>query len=203
MANINIKLGKKIRSLRRAKKLTQEDLAYQAKIDYSYLNEIEDKHEQIQNRLDRLYDDKLDGKISEEFYNQKFKQYTKEKEGVLETIQNHSQASNKYFELGVNLFELSQRAREIYLKAKKTKQTDNQRQLINLIFTNLILNEGRLSFYYTKAFQLLSEAVKASNSSKMLKTQDLDNKIFEPQEKVDITGQMPTFYSLRPNWLRR
>ncbi len=41
MANINIQLGKKIRSLRRAKKMTQEDLAYQAKIDYSYLNEIE------------------------------------------------------------------------------------------------------------------------------------------------------------------
>ena len=41
MANINVELGRKIRSLRRAKKMTQEDLAYQAKIDYSYLNEIE------------------------------------------------------------------------------------------------------------------------------------------------------------------
>lgn len=41
MANINEKLGKRIRALRRAKKITQEDLAYEAKIDYSYLNEIE------------------------------------------------------------------------------------------------------------------------------------------------------------------
>lgn len=41
MANINIKLGKKIRAIRRAKKMTQEDLAYESKIDYSYLNEIE------------------------------------------------------------------------------------------------------------------------------------------------------------------
>lgn len=41
MANINEKLGKRIRALRRAKKITQEDLAYEAKVDYSYLNEIE------------------------------------------------------------------------------------------------------------------------------------------------------------------
>lgn len=41
MANINQKLGKRIRSIRRSKKITQEDLAYEAKIDYSYLNEIE------------------------------------------------------------------------------------------------------------------------------------------------------------------
>ncbi len=41
MANITEALGKKIRAVRRAKKMTQEDLAYESKIDYSYLNEIE------------------------------------------------------------------------------------------------------------------------------------------------------------------
>lgn len=41
MVNINEVLGKKIRAVRRAKKMTQEDLAYESKIDYSYLNEIE------------------------------------------------------------------------------------------------------------------------------------------------------------------
>lgn len=41
MVNINEALGKKIRAVRRAKKMTQEDLAYESRIDYSYLNEIE------------------------------------------------------------------------------------------------------------------------------------------------------------------
>lgn len=41
MANINEKLRKRIRSIRRSKKIKQEDLAHTAKIDYSYLNEIE------------------------------------------------------------------------------------------------------------------------------------------------------------------
>lgn len=41
MATINQKLGEKIKKLRGVRHLTQEELAFQAKIDYSYINEIE------------------------------------------------------------------------------------------------------------------------------------------------------------------
>lgn len=41
MVNINKKLGSKIRELRKEKELTQEDLAYKAGLDYSYINQIE------------------------------------------------------------------------------------------------------------------------------------------------------------------
>lgn len=41
MSNINERLGKRIRHLRRAKGMTQEELAFESKIDYSYVNEIE------------------------------------------------------------------------------------------------------------------------------------------------------------------
>lgn len=41
MANVNQRLGAKIKSIRKSKGISQEELAYQAKIDYSYINEIE------------------------------------------------------------------------------------------------------------------------------------------------------------------
>jgi len=41
MATINEKLGKRIYTLRKKVGLTQDELAYQAKLDYSYMNEIE------------------------------------------------------------------------------------------------------------------------------------------------------------------
>lgn len=41
MATVNQKLGARIKALRKSKSLSQEELASQAKIDYSYLNEIE------------------------------------------------------------------------------------------------------------------------------------------------------------------
>ncbi len=41
MANINEKLGKRIRTIRKSKGISQEELAFQSNTDYSYLNEIE------------------------------------------------------------------------------------------------------------------------------------------------------------------
>jgi hypothetical protein len=43
------------------------------------LNEFKRRYELILNRLDRLYDDKLNRKMSEEFYERKLRQYSKEK----------------------------------------------------------------------------------------------------------------------------
>ena len=41
MVNINKKLGNKIREYRKKKHMTQEELAYNAELDYSYINQIE------------------------------------------------------------------------------------------------------------------------------------------------------------------
>lgn len=41
MVNINTKLGLKIREIRKQKNLTQEEVAYKAQLDYSYVNQIE------------------------------------------------------------------------------------------------------------------------------------------------------------------
>ncbi len=44
------------------------------------LNELKSKYDRLVNRLDKLYDDKLDEKITQSFYDIKFKQYSEEKE---------------------------------------------------------------------------------------------------------------------------
>ena len=58
---------------------------------------------------------------------------------------------------------------------------DEKRQLISLVFDNLQIDEGKLNFCYTKAFEILSGAVKATNSSKVSNLAKLPAKIFEPQ----------------------
>ncbi len=189
--NLQIKSPRLAEWIRKALKESHKD-----EIEYhsSALNELNQKYNQIQQRLDKLYDDKLDGNITEEFYNRKFQQYTEEKEKILEAIERHSQASNKYFELGINIYELSQKAREIYLKAS----LEQKRQLISLVFTNLLLDEGKLSYSYSKPFQLLSQAVRATNSSKIAKLIKNREKIFEPSEKGYIINQRDNLEAYRP-----
>lgn len=41
MTKVNKRLGEKIREFRKQKSMTQEELAFQAELDYSYMNQIE------------------------------------------------------------------------------------------------------------------------------------------------------------------
>ncbi|MGH7245819.1 MAG: hypothetical protein ACREGI_02710, partial [Candidatus Levyibacteriota bacterium] len=117
---------------------------------------------------------------------------------VLSSIGNHEKANDKYRELGLNLYELSQRATFIYNKATH----DNKRLLINLVFSELSLKNDNITATYSKAFRILSEFVKLTNSSKVEKKQRIVAKIFEPNKKPDLTIQMPSFWLHRPILLR-
>lgn len=61
-----------------------------------------------------------------------------------------------YFELGLNIFELSQRARNIYV----SRLFDEKRQLLNFVFSNLTLKDGIISPVYHPAFQIIAKNVK-------------------------------------------
>jgi hypothetical protein len=163
----------------------RDEIAYRE----ACLNELKRRYEMILNRLDRLYDDKLDGKISEEFYERKFKQYSKEKEEIESAIKRHERANLKYYELGLNLYELSQKAREIYLKAN----LEEKRQLIKLVFKELFLNGNYLAFTYTKPFELISKAVKETNSSKIKVSPQIPSEKFEPLKMSSKQGLEPLF----------
>lgn len=165
-------------------------------------HDLQSRYDRIQKRLDNLYDDKLDEKISEDFYQRKFEQYSREKDEITQTIQKHSQAGTKYYQLGMNIYEISQHAKEIYLKAKKKNKTDKQRQLMRFVYKNMTLNNGKVGYEYTPAFQLLSEAVEFTNRSKMTKTPKIENKIFEQTKSAVFLENNGTFYKPYPALLR-
>jgi hypothetical protein len=179
--NLEIKNKRLMEWIRKALKDSHKDeIAYRE----TCLNELKRRHEVILKRLDRLYDDKLDGKISEDFYERKFKQYSKEKEEIESAIKRHERANLKYYELGLNLYELSQRAKEIYLKAR----LEEKRQLMKLVFKELFLNGNKLAFTYTKPFELISKAVKETNSSKITVSLQISSEKFEPSKMNSKTG---------------
>lgn len=183
------------------KKALKESHKDEIEYHISTQNSLKTQYERVQKRLDKIYDDRLDEKISEEFYDRKFKQYLKEKEAITQSIQKHSQTNNQYYQLGINIYDVSQKAKNIYLRAKKRHLTDKQRQLIRLVFANLRLNEGRVEFEYTPAFKLLSRAVATTNSSKMVKKTKKEDKIFELNKKGDKLGKTEGFSSYRPTLL--
>lgn len=197
--NLKLKNSRIVEWLKKALKESHQD-----EIEYhnSTVGELQTRYEAVQKRMDKLYDDKLDEKINQEFYSRKFKQYSEEKDELTETIKRHSTASTGYLNLGINLYELSQRAKEIYLKAKAKDMLDEQRALIRLVFAKLILDEGKLSWEYSKAFKILSEAIDMTNCSKVQKLDDFENKTFEHRKKPSNSSKKDTLLPQRPIWLR-
>ena len=177
--------------------------SHQDEVQYhnSTVGELETRYEAVSRRMDKLYDDKPDEKINQEFYNRKFKQYSNEKDELTKTIKRHSTASTGYINFDTNLYELSQRAREIYLTAKNKDMLDEQRALIRLVFAKLTLNEGKLTWEYSKAFRILSEAVDQTNCSKVENLEDFEKGTFEHTELPDNSTQKDALLPLRPIWL--
>lgn len=198
--NLRIKNKRVTEWLKKALKESHQD---EVQYHNSTVGELETRYEAVVKRMDKLYDDKLDEKITQEFYNRKFKQYSNEKDELTETIKRHSTASTGYLNLGINLYELSQRAKDIYLTAKNKDMLDEQRALIRLVFAKLTLNEDKLTWEYSKAFRILSEAVDQTNCSKVENLEGFEKETFEHQELPDNSTKKDALCIKRPIWLAR
>ena len=73
--------------------------------------------------------------------------------------------------------------------------------LMNLIYSSITLNQGKVTFTYSRAFQILAKAVEAMNSSKLEDLVKLPKSIFELPEKISPTLQsshyLPAYTDVR------
>ncbi len=126
------------------------------KIDYATKTreELNRRYKRIEKRLEEMYEDKLDKRITIDFYERKFKEYSDEKDSILESLQKHEKANRGYYELGVALHELAYKAKDVYLSQKAV--TEDRRLLLSYAFSNITLNEGKITPNYTLAFDFLA-----------------------------------------------
>jgi len=122
----------------------------------------------IDNRLDKIYDDKIDEVISIEYYKKRFKEFSQQKKVILDQLNKMENNIQNYYEVGVEIHDLAYRAKELYMSKKAT--TDDKRVLVNKIFSKLELKDKKLITEYTSAYQFLSEWIpKLNATSELLK----------------------------------
>ena len=178
------------------KNITQEEAGrIKDKIKENHVQEIEYKEKtikslnarylQLQNRVDMLYNDRLDGNISKETWEKKQAEANKEQEIVLEQISKIKNVETKYFEIWLNIIDLAFRAEEIY----KRRSPEQRRTLLSHIFLNLTLLDEKVLSVLKKPVEVLAKRVQ--------KKIDAENN-FEPQETVDTKEQTDTFASVCP-----
>ncbi len=145
-----------------------------------------ERYSQLQRRLDNLYNDRLDGKITPEFWERKNKEITDEQLSLQNELNRLKSDEAKYFEIWLNIIDLAHRAREIYLKRSPAER----RVLLSHIFSNMVLIDENMKPTLKKSIQVLAERV----------GQKLDKeKTFELEETIAWQGRKDSFEPLCPS----
>jgi len=141
-------------------KIVKEALAtlktsHKAKKDYYHdindgLKEADDK---LERRLEKMYEDKLDGLISEEEYKKRSTKYRIEQKAIRQKLSRLHESDEHYYVKSNYLLNIANKAPQIFQSSK----VEVKRQLINLVLWNPTLNGTTLSATYRKPFDLLAK----------------------------------------------
>lgn len=153
------------------------------------LEALQSEYNRLQRRLDNLYDDKLDEKISKDFWEKKNQEITDNQKSIQEQIEKMKTEEARYFELYLNILDLAVRAKEIYEK----RSPEERRLLLSHIFSNMMLKDGKLKYDLKKPVAVIAKRVQERIDAK-------NN--FEPKKTVGNKRQKDSFESLHPIMLR-
>jgi len=109
----------------------------------------------LENRIKMLYVDKLDGKISEEFWLKQHNEFNSNLMKTEELIMSHQRANKNYMDKGNDLLELAKDAHRLYLRMKPDKKV----LFLTNLGQNFSLQDGKLSYEYKKPFDIFAEGL--------------------------------------------
>ena len=131
---------------------------------------LQKQYGRLQDRLDAMYVDKLDGRIAQEFFDRKSEEWRRDQADILRKIEKHENANHIYLEEGGRILELAQHAVILYEKQDMLEK----RRLLNFVFSNSSWKDGRLSPVYRKPFDLLAVTNLAYQREKALSSAQED-----------------------------
>ncbi|MGH9907490.1 MAG: recombinase family protein, partial [Pyrinomonadaceae bacterium] len=113
---------------------------------------LQAEYVKIQNRLDKLYEDRLDGFVEPAFFERKAQEWRQAQNRLTEQIADHQGANHNYFQDGVRLLELSKKAYFLFEKQNPTER----RRLLDFVCSNSTWKDKTLTATFRQPFDLLA-----------------------------------------------
>ncbi len=114
-------------------------------------DQYNEDYERYENRIEKIYDEYLDGRITEDYHEKKREEYrTKQREIVNSRARLHI-ADEEYYLTAEYLLELSSNAYELF----KSSEPIEKRQILNLILQNLELTGKTIKFTLLEPFNTI------------------------------------------------
>lgn len=155
LANISVPEQAQELILQNLRSSLQEKIEYHNKI----VQQIERHIKVLQNRIDQAYIDKIDRKISEEFWQSRAPGWMQEKEDLALKLLSMQKADTHYLENAHLVLELSRKAIGLF----KQQNSDQKRKLIDILVLNCAYSNEKLDLELKPVFQMMVESKKTRN----------------------------------------
>ncbi len=119
-----------------------------AKFHADSLHALRKEQDRLQQRMDQIYEDKLDGLIDEAMYVKKTSEYKKRQLEIVKQLERHEQADKNFYITANLVMKLASKAKGLF----NSSEVDEKRQLLNLVFQNLQLEDLSLSLSIREPF---------------------------------------------------
>jgi site-specific DNA recombinase len=126
------------------------------------ISKLQREHRRLQDRIDAMYTDKLDGRIDNAFFDRKAGEARSEQCRTMRDIEAHRTANRSYIEEGIKLLELSQMAAQLF----ESHPPSEKRKLLDFVLSNSKWKDGKLEADYRQPFDLIASAALADRQLK-------------------------------------
>ncbi len=115
------------------------------------INSLKTEHDKYEARIKKMYEDKLDGRITDEMYDSFLKEYKEKQADVLDQMKDHSDADEHFYITANTTLNIAKRAKEIFISS----EVEEKRQFLGFLLQNCVLNEKTLGFTLRSPFNLM------------------------------------------------
>jgi DNA invertase Pin-like site-specific DNA recombinase len=136
-----------------ARDILKESLEEETDFHETAVERLEQDLARIKRDMNQAYRDRLDGRISEEFWGECSAQWETERQRITERLARHEKADSAYLDLGVRLVDVAGRAVELYEKYGLLER----RGFLASILQDVTLKDGILRAEYRPAFRVLAQ----------------------------------------------
>ncbi len=133
---------------------------------------LENQLTRIKQRMDTMYEDRLDGRISPELYDEKHTSFKCQREDIQQALNELETNNNAYYEVGFAIHELATNAEKIYRSKNATRE--QKRLFLSYALSSANILKGLVEPKYTLTFSFLEEWMPKVNESLEL-NEDVEN----------------------------
>ncbi len=117
------------------------------------IKRLQVEHKRLQERINAMYVDKLDGRVDATFFDKMSAEWRDEQNRCLREIERHQSAEKSYMDEGVQILELAQNAKRLF----ERQGPREKRRLLNFVLSNCSWEDGEVVATFRQPFDLLAE----------------------------------------------